>query len=337
MNPFQFNVVAIILILGIMPFAVAFVSNAGSSTDEQMQDSITPGFNTNTGESKWLTNGGENWSWYYDNKNFYGPNSYEVDCTYVQDGFCYGLFDGVNEYPLDSNYYSNNFILPMNSIRVFQTHFIGSNGNNYVGSSGDESYGWRFGSEFFGELKQNTTVDKLKFTFVEPYANYNCDNSIFSNLTFEGEIIFHYQGETLKFENFEFEESTKYKYNQYDNSNGHFTVVCVIGFDIVFDFTGFESLKIDSFNYGNWSGTVVDVILTNFDDGDDIPGIGQTVTPFGGDNYFQVGVEHSEINPKEAGFIIKTGTLVLSAITFIIAIASTPYWDPFKNFFNGRF
>lgn len=337
MNPFQFNVLAIILILGIMPFAVAFVSNAGSSTDEAMKDSITAGFNPNTGESKWLNNGGDNWSWYYDNKNFYPNSDYEVDCSYVVDGFCYGVLDGVNELPLSTGYYSNNFILPMNAHSVFQTHYSGSNGNNYVGSSGDNAYGWRFGSEFFGEITQNTTVDKLKFTFVETNAIYNCENPIFSTLTFEGEIIFYYQGESLKFANFEFEESTRYKYNQYDSQNDHFSVVCVIGFDIVFDFTGFESLKIESFNYGNWSGTIVDVLLTNFDDGDDINGIGQTVTPFGGDNTFFIGVEHSEINPKEAGFIIKTGTLVLSAVTFIIAIASTPYWDPFKNFFNGRF
>ena len=48
-----------------------------------------------------------------------------------------------------------------------------------------------------------------------------------------------------------------------------------------------------------------------------------------------IGIEHKQINPNEVGFYVKTGTLVLSLIVLGVGLASTPYWDPFRNFFKG--
>ena len=60
-----------------------------------------------------------------------------------------------------------------------------------------------------------------------------------------------------------------------------------------------------------------------------------TQLPFAGDDLWRVGFEYKAVDPQETGFLIKTGTLILSALTLVVAIASTPYWDPFRNFFKG--
>jgi len=322
--------------MGLLPFAVAFIVNAGSDTDGNYEDSMADGFQTSSGQSKWLYNGGENWSWYYDNLNFYPNSDYEVDCIFIVDGICEGkptVAD--NELSLSASYYATSWRLPMNSQMIYQSHFSGSNGNNYVGSSGSDIFGWRFGSEYLSNMDLNTTVDKMRFTFANPLVSYSCGNSVFTNLTFDGKITFDYQGERLTFSGFEYEVHTEYKYDQYSQIDGTWSIECVVGFDVEFDFTGFESLEIEDLNQGYWNSTAIEVELTNFVNEDSEINFGQTVLPFAGDNFFWVGIEHQEMDVEEAGFIIRLGTLALTVITFVIAIASTPYWNPFKNFFRG--
>lgn len=338
LNPIQFNALAIILLVGFMPFAVAFISNAGSSADGNYVDSMKSGFQPSTGESKWLDNGGENWSWYYDNLNFYPNSDYEVDCSYVVDGICQGLdTPQENELGLSASFYGNQWRLPMTSQMIYQSHYSGSNGNNYVGSSGSDEYSWRFGSEYLSNVAENTTMDKIRFTFAEPLVSYSCSNAIFQNLTFQGSITFENQFERKTYSGFEYSTDNKYQYEQYNNNNGHFTEVCVVGFEVEFDFTGFESLELSEFVSGHWNETIIEVSLTNFENPDKIGNFGTTALPFSGDNFFFVGIEHQELDTVRAGFIIRSATLLLAFITFAIAVASTPYWDPFKNFFNGRF
>lgn len=340
LNPIQFNALAIVLLVGLLPFAVAFITNAGSSSDENYTDSMAGGYIQGTGESRWLANGGENWTWYYDNLNFYPNSIYETDCIYVVDGFCQGVSDPpVNTLPLSTSYFGNEWRLPMTSNILYQSHYSGSNGNNYVGSSGSDEYAFRFGSEYLSNVKQNTTMDKLRFSFVEPLASYSCTNSIFTNLSFDASITFEYEGRTKSFSGFEILTDNKYEYNQYSQQNNHWTNVCVVGFSVTFDFTGFESLELSEFNLGKWNETIIEVSLTNFVNTDEdlyINNFGTTALPFAGDNFWHIGIEHQELNVKQAGFIIRGATLLLAIITFVIGVASTPYWDPFRSFFEGR-
>lgn len=341
LNPLQFNALAIVLLIGFLPFTVAFITNAGSSTDDNYTDSMADGVIVPSSyESKWLANGGENWTWYYQNLNFYGNTVFEYDCIYVIDGYCQGLSDPPQyEFPLSGGYYGNEWRLPMTSNIVRQSHFTGSNGNNYVGSSGSDEYAFRLGSEYLSNVAQNTTMDKIKFTFVEPLVSYACDNSIFANISFTASVTFEYQGTRKTFSGFDKFTDNKYQYNQYNNQNGHWGVVCVVGFDVEFDLTGFESLELSEFNLGKWNETIVEISMKNFENEDDnlaISNFGTTALPFAGDNFFYIGIEHQELNTKQAGFIIRGATLLLAIATFVIAIASTPYWDPFRGFFQGR-
>jgi hypothetical protein len=336
LNPIQFNAFAIVLILAIMPFAVAYITNAGSDTDGNYIDSMKTGFQTSSGESKWMDNGGSNWSWYYDNLNIYPYSDYEVDCTYVVDGICQGLPTVANnEAPLSASFYGVSWRLPMNSQNVWQTHYQGSDGNSYSGSSGSDIFGWRFGPEYLGNIENNETVDRMRFTFVDTSTAYDCfNNNPFANITFDGEITFEYQGSRLTYTGFEYDTDNKYVYDRYDQMAGTYSLDCVLGFDVEFDFTGFESFEIGDFNEGNWSSTIIEVSLQNFQN-DEKTHFGTTALPFAGDNTFSIGIEHQLMDAEEAGFIIRTGTLVLALITTAIALASTPYWNPFKNFFRG--
>ena len=81
------------------------------------------------------------------------------------------------------------------------------------------------------------------------------------------------------------------------------------------------------------------VSLTNFRLTDDFyfsQDLGTTQLPFAGDNFLRIGVEHQEVSSTQVGLIVRGGTLILAIITFVLGIASTPYWDPFRNFFQGR-
>lgn len=341
LNPVQWNVLAIIFILGFMPFAVAFISNAGSSSDTSYESTMreTPGIiGENLIDSYWIENGGTNYTQWYIDQGLVVTN-YAKDCTYVKNGFCEGYYTDSPTQPeetmdLGPSYFGYNFDIPVRSSTVYQSHYYGSGGNGYSGSSGDDEFSWHFGSQFFEDIEQGQSIDGLKMWLLdEDY--FSCSNyQGFANITFEGEIKIHYKNSTRTFSNFNFDKNTKFEFSSYDFQSGSYSLVCGLGFTLEFDFTGFETLTIDQFNYGDWDNTTVSVYLTNFVNKDQ-ENFGGTQLPFAGDDRWNVGFEYKSINPEEAGFLIKTGTLLLAVITLGVALASTPYWDPFRNFFKG--
>ena len=102
-----------------------------------------------------------------------------------------------------------------------------------------------------------------------------------------------------------------------------------------FDFTGYESLAIQSFvGGGDWENTSIEVHLTDFKREDDRT-FADTLLPFAGDDRFSLSVEHQNINSITAGFVIRSSTLLLSLLTFAVGVASTNAWNPFKTFIGG--
>ena len=352
LNPVQWNILAIVFILGIMPFAIAFISNAGSSSDEAWINSMElndGNIANNQDTSMWLENGGSNLTSWYDQ---YNPpsNNDKLDCAYITNGVCEGLYDDsglINNQPeqymsLDGGhgtipnynaFYSNDYFDVRSSLVGQSHHAVGSN-NAYAGRSGSEIYSWLLSERFTNEIGQGETLDAIRY-WMTSGISYNC-NSQWDNLTFEGEITFLYENESLTYTNFEFKTDNKFEYQAFDEVHGDWNDVCAYGFFIEFDFTGFESLEIHTFNQiGDWDNTSIILTLSNFVNTDSPDNFGSTQLPFAGAEYWNLGVQHREINPVEAGFLIKTGTLLLAFVTLAIALASTPYWDPFRNFFKG--
>lgn len=285
--------------------------------------------------SYWVDNGGSNFTdEYVNNSNLIVGTIYE-SCAYVVNGVCRGndLNLGFPLYfpamPLsDTN-------LPMTSTAIYGSHYYADpSGQYYTGSSGDGPFGWVFNEAYLNDVQNGTNMDKIRFTFVNREVDYSCTSNIFTNITFDGLIEFRYAGEEVLFDDFKFSTSNLFKYQAYDRQHG-WDEVCQVGFQIEFDFTGFESLKIYELNQGYWNSTTMYISLDNFKNENRPNSFADTALPFACNCVVSLGIEHQEIDPIQAGFIIKTGTLFLSLATFALAIASTPYWDPFKNTFKG--
>lgn len=349
LNPIQFNVIAIIFILGFMPFSVAIISNLGSSSETVWVNSMEHHDDPLplADDSLWLENGGSNLtSWY---SVFANPNNDDkLDCSYITNGTCEGFWDdsgptqpelykglGPQYAPYPDSAYSADDYYDIRSGTFTQSHFAPGHNNQYAGQSGSQIYSWYLSSKFNNEIEQNSTVDALRYWFTSG-TSYHCGNTVWSNLTFEGEITFIYGNDSITYTDFEFETDNKFEYSAFDIHHGTWSSVCAVGFFVKFDFTGFESLEIHELNgIGDWDNTSIILTLKNFVNKDSPDDFGSTALPFAGADYFNLGVQHMEINPKETGFLIKTGTFVLAIITLVIALASTPYWDPVRSWFKG--
>lgn len=335
MNPIQFNALAILFILGFMPFAVAFISSAGSSVEDSYISTIDGGYYAPIpgADSKWLYNGGVNATAEYDNTY---PNALATTCIHIIDGWCRGHNDpGVYEVPTYLAI-SSPGIFKMNqpAVHMWQSHYYGVQGinNPTFYPSGADIFGWHFQSEYFPNLKNEESLDKMRFAFADTSTNYACNYVEFVNITFEAKIIFYKDGYELTFDRFEYESVNRYESRIYDGVNWH--DYCYIGLSVPLDFTGYESMQLSSFIANDWNNVSVDLILTNFKR-EDGRNWADTPLPFAGVDEFRMTIEHQPVDSIQSGFIIRASTLILSGIVFLVAIASTEYWSPFKSWIGG--
>lgn len=330
---FQFNALALIVIFTVYPFAIATIVNAGSSTDGEFHNAYG---DESQGFGYYWENGGTNMTAAYDDGTL--PSNLQ-DLCYIEEGYgnqdlgvqgrLYNTFDGSS--------LNSDFFMPYKEVLLKQTgHFCGT--SNVIDFMGSGPYSWNFPAQssnnFLTGIEDNETVDKLKFNFVDRFTFHNEASTEFTELDFTGDISFFYDNETLTYEEFQFTQENKYCYRAWDQQQGHWNDVCAIGLSVTFDFTGFESLEIDAFNLGNWDETGFRLTLNDFERTDG-RNLGDTNLPFNGGDFFSFGAEYQSVNSVTAGFVIRSGTLLLSVGTFALAIASTPYWDPFKNLFKG--
>lgn len=313
--------------------------NAGSSTDGTFKNAYDEDSN---GVAIWYENGGKNMTNAYAYQGL--PQNF-LDKCHIENG------EGNTSTPFpsrltmsyDGNSLNADFFMPYKEALFKQAqHFCGTND---LYGAGTGPYSWYFpeineqfvsgGQEnYLSGIPQNDSIDKLQFSFVDRFTFYPCTYSEFVDLEFKGEIEFYHQNKTKKFTDFKFEESNKYQYNAWDAQNGHWAIQCAIGFKLEFDFTGFESLSLSEWNGGDWDRTGFKLTLDEFEREDGL-NFGNTRLPFNGVDFFSFGTEYQSINTVQAGFIIKSGTLFLSVVTFALAIASTPYWNPIFKQIKG--
>ena len=341
LNPIQFNIIAIIFVLGFMPFAVAFISSAGGDSSEEWSSTMQPRdgnviypFTT----SRILDNGGVNYTDYYQTNNYYFNND-SLDCIYIVDGFCEGFYDDSTQPELTREFFLSYTareanVYPFRFAFAHQSH-ASAGSNQYAGASGSEIFSYFLEPYFLNNIEQQETLDSLRIWSVDGSQTNLCNYAGFTNITYTAEIEFYYGNDSVKFENFEFETDNRYEFRGWDSAHGTFSNLCAIGFVTEFDLSGFESLELNVLNNGDWDNTSIRVSYKNFER-EDGQNFADTDLPFAGADSWIIGLESKSLNPVEASFIIKTGTLLLSVITLVIGIASTPYWDPFRNFFSGR-
>jgi hypothetical protein len=331
MTRLQWNALAIITLIGFMPFAVAVITNAGSDSDGLSEDSIGDQPFSNQFRGIWWDNG-NNYTSHYET-TIPMPSGW-YNCVYIEDGQCGEDYSYSTDSILPLTSSPNNWLTGQTLYQFGQTHQRQLAPGEYLGTSGSGPFGWYMYGETFNGINSNESLDKISYQFIDYATEYSCEYNGFVDIDIYASLTFIQGNQTYELENFVFETTNKLEWNRYDPSNGHWATVCVIGVELEFDFTGFESLGITEWNGGNWSGTdhLIQIEQVVRADGQNI---GSTGLPWAGDSLFAFGAKHQSINTVQAGFIIKSLTTILSFGTFALAIASTPYWDPFKSFFKG--
>lgn len=342
MNSVQFNALAIVLVLAILPFGVAIVSSLGSSTNSYWDDSMkqTDRLGEPNNGSYIFNNGGKNFTEHYDDLygsgHPYPQNAGFIDCSYVKDGICSGGTSNVysNTTPPLQDVYRGSNAFPMITTLMYQSHYYPTaySGPNqtYVGESGSKEFSWILSSQLFQELKQDTSLDALRITMIDGgYGStvyYNDSSAV--DIGFNLCIEFQYNGKELEY-------CGTYESDNFICYQLTTTVpLCYIGLDVNMDFTAFETLEIAEFNGGNWTGTKIKISFVEFYRMDELD-FGGTPIPMAGNQEFSMGIQHKTVNSKEVGFLIKTGTIALSIGIILLGIASTPFWDPLKQSFKG--
>lgn len=333
MSRLQWNALAIITLIGFMPFAVAVITNAGSDSDGLREDSLGTQPPVNDWRGIWWDNG-NNYTSHYETTIPMPAGWY--NCAYIENGECGEDYSYSTDtfVPLSST--PINWITGQTLYSFDQTHRNSGmlSPGEYLGTSGSGPFGWYIFGESFNGIKSNESLDKIAYQFTDADTEYSCSYDGFVDLEIYASLTFIQGNKTYKLDNFVFETSNKFEWDRYDPNTGDWDTACVNGIELEFDFTGFESLGITEWNGGNWSGTdhLIEIQQVVRADGQNI---GSTQLPFAGDGRFTFGAEHQSINTVQAGFIIKSLTTILSFGTFALAVASTPYWDPFKSFFKG--
>ena len=331
MSALQWNAVAVMIVLVALPFATAVISNAGSSSDEYGQNSIQMDGQSNSFRGYWYDNG-RNMTSSYESSIPMPAGWY--NCGYIVDGECGDDYSYSNE---DKSMLSSakfDWVLPNPAYLFGQNHQRIVAPGEYIGTSGEGPFSFYLYGESFDGIKQNDTLDSITYTFAYYAVDYDCSYNGFVDLDIRADLTFITNESSKTLRDFTFETSNKYQYLRYNNQNAQWGNDCVVGFELEFDFTGYESLSLTEFNGGDWSNTDHLIEIRSIERADGM-NIGNTQLPFAGDQFFAFSSTHQSVNTVQAGFIIKSATLFLSFGTFALAIASTPYWDPFKNFFKG--
>lgn len=332
LSAIQFNALAIVTLLAFMPFAIAFITSAGSDSDGTYDSSIN-GFSGESQQGIWYNNG-QNYTSYYESE-YPMPQGW-YNCNYISNGECGNDYSYSTDTFVSFSGFGATSYSDVSSYTVKQNHQITLSPGEYLGTSGGGPYGWLVFGETFTAIEQNSSIDKIKYNFVDSSTEYACDYVGFTDIELEASISFIFDNQTKKFTNYQKVLSNKYEYIRYDASNGQWAEACVNGIVLEFDFTGFESLSLTDFNGGDWASTdhLIEIKKVERADGYNI---GNTLLPFNGDGFFTFSAEHQEIDPVQAGFIIKSLTTVLSTGTFLLALGSTQYWNPVSKRVRGGF
>lgn len=331
----QFNALAIVTLFAFMPFAIAFITSAGSDSDGSYSSSASPHGNGAIGFQEAL--------WYHTGENYSGVYADQIPmpdnwylCSHVENGQCDGQYDTV--VPNPEYFYS---LVPADSYIDYDSYFMKQNmqrflaPGEYLGTSGNGPFGWLLAGNVFNNIEQNDALDSIRYSFFDHLTSYSCDYSGFTELELDYSLTFLYGNESKSFTGFSSTQNNSKDMRLYDNNNGHWSDSCANFLELEYDFTGFESLSINDFNGGDWANTTHIIEIQSIKRTDGAP-LADTPIPFLGDTYFTFYAEHQEIDPVQANFIIRGLTTVLSAGTFLLAIGSTQYWSPLLNTFKGR-
>lgn len=364
-----FNVIAVFLVLLILPFSTAFISNGlFFSRDyddyEPLVENIFPPSLTNpkinevsnlVGAS-WYNNGNANYTGWYEGIGYNDEDT--AECISIRNGICQGWSGGASTF--NQNWRGDNYpgyIDEKN--RVFwtfpKTHGVWGSGtvgaqytpNNisqadYVGSSGTGNFDLIF-PNMLRSIDQTKNLDSLKFTFIDNTISFNCNTHTWANGSFDGTIQFRYfdnLSSTYKYSN-KYEKridwNNKYEWTRSGGAGLPFNTDCFHGIDFEYNFDYLEAYSIMNFNLDGIQDVETIISIDNICVNDITNSCrlnGFVELGFNGVDNFIISVETMTLETAVVDTSVRLGTIFLSIGIFLIAVASTTYWNPLKTIFG---
>ena len=212
---------------------------------------------------------------------------------------------------------------------------------SWAGESGD-TFAFRLNELMMNRLPAGEMVDSLRLTFFDfpdqPLAtpsHHNCQNYAgWANLSIESTVSITYDGKERTLGT-TYITTTDNKW-YYEAQSSFFPASgCYIGYEVLIDFNGFDAREMYNFaDNGKWNQSSM-IIEMKFERTDGLP-LGSTNLAINGIDDFQIAIDFTEIEAQQVEFATNAGLLTMGSANIVLAIASTPYWDPFRNFFKGR-
>jgi hypothetical protein len=347
-----FNALGIVFILAVLPIAVAFVSSAsGIASKDEPMTSIMPIYQPATQDPakpffKWVDNGQNVSSWYESNYALPVGDEAHYNCIFIQDGACKGVSPTtspstpsvVGYWPLP---YAQGVLGSFESYKAPQNHadsdvaaYASGSPTNYVyrGASGDTPFKFSTWGRYY-EIDSTQSLDTLKISFVDYNTFYSETNAIFENITFQHQVSFSYYGESLTIDLGRVKTSNQLCYDVLLTSG--WSHECAVGFSITYDLTSFESHRLQTIVNGDYDNMSMTFSFSHFKTTDDNKRIGNTALPFTGIDSFAFGLEAQFVDTQQLNFLVRGGSMLIGVICVVVAISSTPYYDPLKNMFMG--
>lgn len=366
-----FNTFAIIALFLILPFSIAQLTTLSAVSESQPYDNLTEGNPINTGNyADWhdyygitINNIGDNVTSAYIADPNNGINQFSANDPY----YCMWLVEEyapqdpnrpyertVCNFGYDTRYdtdrvddYEGEKWIKAGQSHSWLDYYFGT--VPYIGYSGDK-YSFTLNPSFFNNL-DDRDLGKLSIDMKDTSTAWygNPDYAPRTNISFDYSIEFFYGNDVISHpNNIENLSSIKFDDFVYDGDNvdcGYFdpynfgiVLGCYSGLTMHYDFTNFEVIELSEWlksNGGNKSEISAIINIENIKNEDSYDGLANVDLPFYGDSKFDMRVKAKYSNPQQINFILKGGTFILGAGLFFLAVASTPYYDPVKNFFEG--
>lgn len=336
---FKFNAMAIVFIMMVVPLAVAFISSSAYISSGEPQESIDKAAVGTSTPFKWVNNGHDVTSWYETNHPPTTPSYY--NCLYIKDSICQGhdpaLFPNTGSIAGVGQYATAGNSAPFNARLVPQTHAdpavlsTAPVGFAYYGGSGTGHFTFStMGYQY--DIDHTETFDIITLEMIQQGITYANTSTVFQNISFNSKVTFSYGGDSVTVDNGNINSNNQLCYNQ--NGTQLWQGTCAVGLKVSFDLTSFQSLEVSSMMDGDTDNLTITFDLYNFksEDGNHIAGI---ELPFAGTGQFFFGLEASYVDGQALNVIVRGGAMVLGVACVLLAIASTPLYDPLKNRFKG--
>lgn len=346
----SFNIFALVGLLVILPIGTAFVSNLANTNSEDYI-SIPTEFNQelstdqevcqNPNYDEYLTlrwlDKGLNMTTYYEyieqtNDPYIYETIWDESSPFYQwmSSGCPQNYVQRND-KLFLNGFDNHHYLPIEANQGNIPNYHG-----YIGYSG-EDFTFLMNNNLFKYMDDNKDISSIKMTFIDQTTGFDCDNEVFNDINFKGDIKLMDNNFNKTYSNFKFSQKNSYFVNYDPTINP--TSFCHISITAEFDFTPIESIELNGIftDYDNLSAQIrlYDFDLENYTG---LAPVGQfsPQIPFTGDGFFAYDLEVAYVDNIKTNFFLSGGTFILGGALWLLAISSTPYWNPVVNRLGGK-